>query len=142
MMRGLSSSLFRWLTAAACGSRYFRRDEVEFPVASQRVCDLWTVRGSRVTDGASIGALRPFNHSLNINHKHELSFLRETPAPFARRTPTQRRSRRLPGKSARESTKENILAAVGCIFRERQKRKETCNCVAQWRAASAVVAQT
>jgi hypothetical protein len=142
MLRGLSSSLFRCLTTAACGSTYFRRDEAEFPVASQNACNWGTFRGSGALDGASIDALRPFNNWLNIDHKHELSSIWEALAAFAWRLPTQGRSPRLSGKAARESTKENVLAAVGCIFRKRQKRKKTCDRVAQWRTAIAASAQT
>ena len=111
-------------------------------MASQRICDLWTVRSPRATDGASRGALRLFNNSLNINHKHELSFLRETRAAFARRVPTQGRSARLSGKAARESTQENILA-TGCrIFRKRRGEKENRSAAAQRRAAFAAGPKT
>src|SRR5207244_3848335 len=66
MMRDFASSLVRWLTVAACGSRrvHFRRDEAEFPTASQNACDFLerTFRGSRAADGAPSDALRPFNN--------------------------------------------------------------------------------
>ena len=147
MMRGLSSSRVRWLTAAAFGSKCFRQKAAEFPEASSRICgicDWWTFRGPRPTDGVPslVGALRPFNHSLNINDKHELLPIREAPAAFARRVPTQRRSSRASGKAAGESAQENILAALGCVFRKRQARKETGHGLAQWRTATTAGTQT
>ena len=127
MMRGLSASRFDSLTAATFDSRYFRHREAEFSVTSQNTCDLSIFRQARVTNGVPnhFGALRSINHSLNIRHKHELSFFRETLAAFARRVPTQGRPPRAAGTHAGESAKENILATLGCIFRKRQKREQT-----------------
>src|SRR5438876_2889963 len=78
MMRLSASPLLRWLTVALCGSRrvYFRREEAEFPAASQNACRLLvsTFGGRRVTGCASIDALRPFNNSVNLEDKNEISF--------------------------------------------------------------------
>src|ERR1043166_9398476 len=127
MVRGLSASLFRCLRAAASDSTCFRPPEAEFSMAPHKDCDLSILQRSRVTDRVPnrVGALRPFNYSLNINAKHELLFLREPRTAPARRPPPQRRSSRTSAKGAGESTKENILAAIGCIFRKRQEHKKT-----------------
>src|ERR1043166_1630274 len=96
-MRGLFSSLFRWLTAAAFGSRrfYFRPEQAEFPVAHQSACNLLygPFRGRRADGRASIDALRFHNNSVNIEDPHEISFIRETFAPFAWRLPPKGRPR-------------------------------------------------
>lgn len=146
MVRGLSASLFRYLSAAASDSTCFRLPEAEFSMAPHKDCDLLILQRSRVTDGVPnrVGALRPFNYSLNINAKHELLFLRETRATPTRRHPPQRRSSRTPAaKGAGESTKENILAAIGCIFRKRQGCEKTGRSWPQRRAGNnPAVAQT
>src|SRR5438045_5629421 len=139
MMRGLSSSLFPSLGAAAYGATYFRPRAAEFPLATQNVCDSWAFRGSRAADGVpSIsGALRPLNPCVKTKHDHELLFLRETRAALARRLSTQRRQSGASGEAADESTKENVLAAIGCLFRKRQERKETRRRdYPQWRPAN------
>jgi hypothetical protein len=119
-MRLLASSLLRWMTVAAYGSRrvHFRREEAEFPAASQNACRLLEgpFRGRRATGCASIDALRSFNNSVNIEDQHEISLIRETSAPFARWLPKKGRSRPASAGDARESSAENILAAVPGIF--------------------------
>src|SRR5438046_10258806 len=58
MMRSSASSLLRWLSAPAYGSRqgHFRLDEAEFPAALQSACKLVerTLADSRAADGASV----------------------------------------------------------------------------------------
>jgi hypothetical protein len=129
MMRGFASSLLRSLTVALYGSRpvYSRRDEMEFPLASQNACNLLelTFRGRRAMDRAFLDALRPYNNSVNIEDQYELSFIRETPASCARWVPTKERSSAAPSKRRRESSQENILAASGLAFWKRKKHKET-----------------
>src|ERR1700730_5115218 len=135
MMRLLASSLFRWLTVAVYGSNHSRPDAVEFPAASPRHCGagslFGTFRGRRAAGCASIDALRPFNNSVNTEDKHEISFIRETFAPFARRVPTEGRSPAF-SKRADESSQENILAESRRVFRQRRKCKETRARFAQW----------
>jgi hypothetical protein len=146
MMRGFASSLFRWLTVTVGGSMFFRYDEAEFPAASQTACNLLgrTERGSRAADSAPSDALRPPNNRLNIQDiQYELSFTRETPAPFARRFSTEGRSTDAPFARDCESPQENILAAARCTFWKRQKYKEAGHCIAQRFAATAAIhAQT
>ena len=119
-MRLLASSLLRWMTVAAYGSRrvHFRREEAEFPAASQNACRLLErpFRGRRATGCASIDALRSFNNSVNIEDQHEISLIRETSAPFAWWLPKKGRSRPASAGDARESSAENILAAFPGIF--------------------------
>src|SRR5260370_2791819 len=130
MMRAFASSLLRWLSAPACGSRqlYFRLNEAEFPAASQTACKLfeWTLSDSRAADCASIDALRLFNHWVNLKDQHELLFIRETPPPFARSLPTQEQCTPAPSTARRESPEKNVLAAGRSIFWKRQRQK-TCN---------------
>src|SRR4030095_5426941 len=115
-MRTCASSLLRWLRTSACDSRqvHFRLNEVEFPAASQSACKLfeWTLGDSRAADCASIDALRPFNNWVKLRNQHELLFIWEAVAPFARRSPPQGQSRTL-SRSARESetSEKDILAA-------------------------------
>jgi hypothetical protein len=146
MMRDFKVSLFRWLTVAAGGSRRvrFRLEEAEFPAASQSAGKLLerTLRSSRAADRASIDALRPFNNWVNLKDNHELSFIRKTLAPSARRVPTKGRSPLALSKRGRESSQANILAAGRCIFWKRKSDEETCDCLAQWRPAIAASAQT
>jgi len=144
MMRGFASSLLRWLTVTVRGSIFFRYDEAEFPAASQTACNLVerTERGSRAADSAPSDALRPLNNRLNIQDtQYELSFIRETPAPFAGRFSTKERSPGAPFARDRESAQENILAAARCAFWKRQKHKEAGHCIAQ-RYATAAAAHT
>src|SRR6266487_1203620 len=137
MVRDFKVSLFRWLAVAAGGSRRvgFRLEEAEFPAASQSAGKLLErpLRSSRAADRASIDALRPFNNWINLEDNHELSFIRKTLAPFARRVPTKGRSPFALSKRGRESSQENILAAGRCIFWKRKRDEETCDRLAQWR---------
>ena len=130
MVRLLASSLARWLTVAACVRVHFRREEAEFPAKSSRdggTCRLLegTFRGPRVAGCASTDALRPFNNSVNLEDQNEISFIRETLAASARRTPKKGRSKAAFSECAPESSKENILAAVSGIFWKRRNRQET-----------------
>ena len=131
-MRTFASSLFRCLRAPACDSRqvHFRLNEVEFPPASQSACKLfeWTLGDSRAADCASIDALRPFNNWVKLRNQHELLFIWETLAPFARRGPPQGQPRTLSGSAGEsETSKKDILAAGGRILRRRHWRKEDRN---------------
>jgi hypothetical protein len=145
MIRCFAPSLLRWLTVTAYGSMFFRHDEAEFPAAPQTACNLLgrTERGSRAEDSAPSDALRPPNNRLNIQDQYELSFIRETPAPFAGRFSTERRPPRATFARDRESAQENVLAAARCTFWKWQKHKATDDCVAQrFATAAAAHAQT
>ena len=116
MMRSLASSLFCSFTGAAYDSNRSRSDEAEFPVASRNAGNLFGIfLGRRVAGCASIDALRPPNHSINIKDQHEISSIRETLAPFARRLPPKGRPFAL-SKRAGESSEKNILAKSRGIF--------------------------
>ena len=145
MMRTFASSLLRWLSARACGSRqlHFRLREAEFSSALQSACKLfeWTLGDSRATDGASIDALRPSNNWVNLKDQHELLLIRETPAPFARRVPTPGQWPFSLSTGRNQSSEENILAASRSIFWKRQCQK-TGNDSAQWCAAISIAAKT
>ena len=145
MMRTFASLLVRWLSASAWGSRqlYFRLKEAEFPAASQSACKLfeWTVSESRAADCASIDALRPFNHWVNLKDQHELLFIRETSPPFARWIPTQEQWAPAPSTGRSERSEENVLAAGRSIFWKRQRQKTGNDC-AQWCAADPTATQT
>jgi hypothetical protein len=123
MKRGLSSSRSDWLSKTGCILRrfYFRRDEVEFPAASQTGCSLWTFRDSRVADRASLDALRQLNN-LKIKDQHELAFIRGTPAPWARSASTSERARTFPRAAPAGSEAENILATHRRILWGRRRR--------------------
>jgi hypothetical protein len=120
-MRGFSSSLLRWVTVAACGSRriYFRPKEMEFPMAWQNACSLLERpdRGHRAAGCASIDALRLCYNSATIKDQHEISSIRETSATFARRLSPKRRSPFAFSRYASASSQKNILAANRGIFR-------------------------
>src|SRR6266699_172977 len=141
MMRTFASSLLRWLSALACSSRQmdFRLREAEFPAASQSACKLFgrTRSGSHAADGASIDALRPLNNWVNLKDQHELLFIRETLAPFARGIPTQGQWPLALSAGGSESSKKDILAAGRRIFWKRRGHKEDSNGSAQWYAAFA-----
>jgi len=149
MMRTFASLLRRWLSAPACGSRqvYFPLDEAEFSAASQSACNLfdWTLGNSRAADGVPnvSGALRPLNNWIKLKDQYELLFIRETPAPFARRRPTQERLRSF-SEVARssENSEKDILAAGGRIFWKRWRRKEKSSDRTQWYAPFAPTAKT
>src|SRR5438105_14847408 len=85
-MRGFFSSRLRWLTVAVCERSYFRPEPAEFPVAYQCACKFLErpLRGRRAAGCASIDALRSHIHSVNIHYPHEISFIREATAAFAR----------------------------------------------------------
>jgi hypothetical protein len=145
MMRDFASLLLRLLTMALYGSRRVRsrHDETEFPMASQNAGNLleWTFQGRRAADCASSDALRSLHHWVNKEDQYELSFIRETLAPAARRVSTQRRWSRALSRSARKSAQENILAADRSFFWKRKRRAEKGRRSAQWCAAFATVAQ-
>ena len=145
MTRGFPSSLYCWLMMMACSSRriFSRRDEAEFPVAESgrgRTCSLLNFRGLRAQDCASKDALRPFKHRLNIQYQHELSFIRQTFAAFARRLPTKGRSPSASARCRREARKKDILAADRCIFREQRAEPETGHGISQRLTAAAPAA--
>jgi hypothetical protein len=132
MKRGSSSSRSVWLSKTACILRrfHFRRDEVEFPVASQTDCSLWTFRDSRAADRASLDALRPWNNLVNIEDQHELAFIRETPAPRARPVSTKGRARAFSRATRTGSEAENILATHRRIFWGRRRPKKNSAAIA------------
>lgn len=143
-MRCFASSLLRRLIVTARGSIFFRHDEAEFPRASQTACNLLkgTELGSRAADGAPLDALRPLNNRLNTQDQYELSFIRETLSPSARRFSTEGRSPSASTARSHEGPKEDILAATRCTFWKRQKHEEAGRCIAQWFATAATGAQT
>src|SRR6266496_695826 len=147
MMRTSASLLLRWLSAPACVSRqvHFRLNEAEFPPASQSVCKLLferTLGGSHAVDRASIDALRLFNNWVNLKDQHELLFIRETLAPFARGIPTQGQWPLALSAGRSESSKKDILAAGRRIFWKRRGHKENSNGHAQRCAAFAAATKT
>ena len=133
MKRGFSSSRFDWLTTAGCISRrfYFRHDEAEFPAASQTVCNLWTSRGSRATDRASLDALRPLINWVNTEDHHELLSTGKTPAPWTRSVSTKGRPRAFPRATRAGSKAENILATHRRIFWKWRRHTKTSDAIAQ-----------
>ncbi len=143
VMRTFASSLLRWLSALAYGSRqvHFRLSEAEFSTASQSACKLFKRTDSRAADGASIDALRPFKNWVKLKDHYELLFIRETPAPFARRVPTPGQWPFSLSTGRNQSSEENILAASRSIFWKRQCQK-TGNDSAQWCAAISIAAKT
>ena len=145
-MRGFSSSLFRWITVAGFGSRrfYFRRNQAEFPVTHQSACDLRyePFSGRCATGCASIDALRRINNSVNIEDPHEISFIREALAAFARRLSPKGRPRASSG-TAGPSSQANILAATRGSFRQRQNPEKTSHGKSQrFPAAASAAAAT
>jgi hypothetical protein len=139
MKRGSSSSRFDWLSTTGCILRrfYFRRDEVEFPTASQTGCNLWTFRDSRAADRASLDALRPLNNLVKIKDQYELAFIRETPAPWARSLSTTGRSRTFSRATRAGSKAKDILATHRRIFwRQRRWPKEISAAITQRSAAT------
>lgn len=151
-MRGVFSSLFRWITVAVFGSKrfYFRPEQAEFPVTHQSVCNLFDrpFRGSSVAGRASIDALRLINNSVNIKdtYPNEISFIRETSATFAWRLSPKGRPPTASSGDASASSEEDILAKTRGIFLQRQNREEAsqcqcqCQCQSQRRAASTAAA--
>jgi len=128
-MRGVSSSLFRWVTAAVFGSRrfYFRRKQAEFPVTHQYACNLRyePFPGRCAAGRASIDALRRTNNSVNIEDQHEISFIREALAAFARRLSPKGRPRASSGIATQSRPQANVLAATRGSFRQRQGPEKT-----------------
>jgi len=134
-MRGVSSSLFRWVTAAVFGSRrfYFRRKQAEFPVTHQYACNLRyePLPGRCAAGRASIDALRRTNNSVNIEDPHEISFIREARAAFARRLSPKGWPRASSGIATQSRSKANILAATRGSFCQRQDPEEISHCKSQ-----------
>ena len=135
-MRGFFSSPVRWLTVAAFGSRrrYSRRKQAEFPVTHQssyKFVDLPSL-GRCATGRASIDALRCTNNSVNIEDPHEISFIGETFATFARRLPPKERSQSALSRDTGGCSQENVLATAGRLFQQRQRRQETSRYKPQW----------
>lgn len=132
MMRFSASLMFCRLTVALFGSRglFFRREEAEFPAALSRHGGTGrmlesTFRGRGVAGCASsTDALHPINNSVNLENQHEISFIRETCAAFARRIPTKGRTPAALSRGAPERSQENILAAVGSVLRQRPGRDQ------------------
>src|SRR2546430_4790752 len=120
MKRGSSSSRFNWLSKTGCNSEqfYLQHDETEFPMASQTDCNFW-IRDSRAADCVRLGrTLRPLNNLVKIEDQHELAFIREKPAPWARSVSTQGRARTFSrAATTAASEAENILATHRRIFR-------------------------
>lgn len=149
MTRGFPSSLLRSLRVMACSSRRIvsRQDEAEFPAASSgsgRTCSLPTFRGVRAQDCASTDALRPNKNRVIIGYQHELTFIRQTSAPCARRQPSKGRSSPASARGGSKARKENILAASGCFFWKQSTAKEIWKRFAQRisRAAAATATTT
>ena len=95
MIPSFALLLFRWLTKVDRSSRsHSRQFEVEFPATAQTAYQLTkrTLWGSPIADRASIDALRPHNNWVNIEDQHEISFIWEKLAAFARRVPIQGRT--------------------------------------------------
>jgi hypothetical protein len=142
MLQTIAAILFRCLSAPGFASRrvYFRHDEAEFPLASQRRKFDWTLDDSRAADGVPslFGALRHFNNWKKLKDQHELLFIRKTLTPFARWGPTQRQQRTLSGPAGNsENAEKNILAESCRIFRERRRQKANGRAAAQRGAAFA-----
>ena len=135
VMRTFASSLHRWLSKRACGSREVdsRLDEAEFPTASQSALFEWALDDWRAADGVpnAFGTLRPYNNWTKRKDQHELLFNWETLASFARRLPTPGQRSRASSASRSEGAKEDILAADCRIFWEwlnegRSRRAQRC----------------
>ena len=148
MLHTLAASLFRWLSAPACGLRrvHSRYDEAEFPSASQSACNKFdsALDESRATDGVPslFGALRPFDNWKTVKDQHELLFIGKTLTALARWGPTQRKLRTRSGTAgAGEDAEKDVLATGGRFFRKRRREKEIGDTTAQWRAAFTTCAQ-
>ncbi len=148
MLQTFAVSLFRWLSAPACGLRqvHSRYDEAEFPSASQSACNKFdsALHESRATDGVPsfFGALRPFDNWKIIKDQHELLFIRKTLTPPARWGPTQSKSGTFSGRARTGKGAEKDILVTGCrIFRKRRREKQNGGTAAQWRAAIATGAQ-
>ena len=142
-MRGVSSSLFRWITVAVFGSKrfYFRPEQAEFPVAHQSACNLCLLYlpfiGRCAAGCASVDALRRTNNSVTIEDPHEISSIRETLATFARRLSPKGRPPFASSGDAGQSSQAHILAATRGPFRQRQNPEKIKQCHPQRFAAAA-----
>ena len=143
-MRGVSSSLFRWVTVAEFGSSrfHFRRKQAEFPVTHQNACNLrYEPFAGRCAAGrASIDALRRTNNSVNIEDQHEISFIREALAAFARRLSPKGRPRASSGIATQSRPQADILAATRGFFRQRQNPEKTSHGKSQRLSAACAAA--
>src|SRR5262249_19263370 len=144
MKRGSSSSRFDWLTKTGCTLRrfYFRRDEAEFPTASQTVCISRIFWDSRAADRVPnlLGALRPLNNWANIKDQHELLSTGEAPAPWAGSVSTTGRPRAFSRSARADPETKNTLATHRSIFWKWRRPKETGDAIAQRAAATAAAA--
>ena len=144
-MRGGFSSRIRWLIMAAFGSRrsYFRPEQAEFPVTYQSFDFVnRPFRGRCVTGCASTDALCSTNNSVNIELQHEISSIRETSAPFARRFPPKGRSTAASSEHAHQRPKENLLATIPGLLQQRKWRQKTGQRQhSQWFSATATTAR-
>lgn len=128
----LLQSFANWAVAGVidAGRRLTRstlaRDEVELPLAqiAEKLLER-TLRGSRATGRASMDALRPQNHSVNLEDYYDNSYQREKLAPSAGRLPPQKRRPFAPSIHARRATSEEVLLAKShrVLFR----RWRNCN---------------
>src|SRR5215813_9837831 len=148
MLQMFAASLFRWLSAPACGLRqvHSRYDEAEFPSASQSACNKFdsALDESHATDGVPsfFGALRPFDNWKPDKDQHELLYIRKTLTPPARWGPAKGKSGPCSGTTGTgEASEEDVLATSCRIFREWRREKEIGGTTAQWRAAFATCAQ-
>ena len=137
--------LFRWLTKVERPSRsHSRQLEVEFPATAQTACQLTkrTLSGSPTADRASIDALHPHNNWVNIEDQHEISFIWEKLAAFARRVPIPGRTSLWRLSPARQnSRRKNILATHCRIFFQREDCEQTSRVITQRLAPGATSAQ-
>ena len=150
MMRGFASITLRSLCRALNGSKRVRSQHqpTEFPLTSPNACKLleWPPLGRHVADRVpNFGTLRPLYHWVNIEDQHELTFIRETFAPFARRVSlSAQRPRASARRTVESACEKNILAAVsGILWRKRNGWYEASGNNfqrAQWRAAIAASA--
>jgi hypothetical protein len=136
---------FRWLTKAGRSSRSKSRQfEVEFPAVVQAACQLLkrTLWGSPAADRASIDALHPHHNWVNIEDQHEISFIREKLAAFARRVPIQGRSSLWRFVRERQNpSQENILATHRRIFFKWKNCEQASRVITQRFSAGAAGAQ-
>ncbi len=144
VMRTFASSLHRWSSTRAYGSREVdsRLDEAEFPTASQSTLFEWALDDWRAADGVpnAFGTLHPYNNWTKRKDQHELLFNWETLAPFAWRFPTPWQWPRASSARRSEGAKKDILAADCRIFWK--WHNEARSNPAQWRAAFATSTQT
>ena len=144
VMRTFASSLHRWSSTRAYGSREVdsRLDEAEFPTASQSTLFEWALDDWRAADGVpnAFGTLHPYNNWTKPKDKHELLFNGQTFASFAHGLPTPWQRSRASSARRSEGAKKDILAADCCIFWK--WHNEGGSNRAQWRATFATSTQT